>query len=213
MSASVVRESGRQLWSFAAVGVLGQSINRIGVIVLSVQVGASAAGVYATGLKLVELGCMPLFYIGMAAYPWLCQAFVEEARFERLARHATAVGIALALLVASVMYLAVPLLLVPLLGEGYAGSEPVIAAMAAIVFAQGTEIAIGRLLLAANLSVARAARVGLGAIVCVVATVIVTPAYGIYATIAAAVLSYLIVDLLYAGTLFGTLRRRMYATA
>jgi hypothetical protein len=40
-----------------------------------------------------------------------------------------------------------------------------------------------------------------------------TPDYGINATITALVCSYLLVDLLYFGNLFGSLRRRMYAPA
>ena len=207
----IVLDGTRTLWSFAAVGLLGQLLNRIGVIALSLQVGDAAAGVYTTGLKLVEVACLPLVFIGVAAYPRLCQAFADPVGFQRLTRQGLGIGIVLTLLLAAAMYLAVPALLVPVLGERFAGSETIIATMALIVLAQGLEIVLGRLMLAANLNVARAVRITLGAVVCVALTVGFTPLFGIAGAIAALVGSYLLVDLLYFGNLFGTLRRRSHS--
>ncbi|MDY6947879.1 MAG: oligosaccharide flippase family protein [Pseudomonadota bacterium] len=219
LSRRVVLEGARTLWSFAAVGLLGQLLNRIGVIALSLQVGEAAAGIYTTGLKLVEVACLPLVFIGVAAYPRLCQAFADPQAFtqrqgfQRLTRQAFTIGLLLALLLAVAMYLAVPPLLVPVLGERFGGSEAIIAAMAAIVLAQGIEIVLGRLMLSAKLNVARAVRITIGTLLCVLLTVVLTPLFGITATIAALVCSYLVVDLLYFGSLFGSLRRRSYASA
>jgi O-antigen/teichoic acid export membrane protein len=151
--------------------------------------------------------------IGVAAYPRLCQAFADPVGFRKLTRQGVIIGVSLAAVLAVAMYIAVPPLLVPVLGERFGGSEAVIAAMAAIVFAQGIEIVLGRLMLAANLNVARAVRITIGTIVCVLLTVALTPLFGINATIAALVGSYLLVDLLYFGNLFGSLRRRIYALA
>lgn len=213
LSRRVVLDGARTLWSFAAVGLLGQLLNRIGVIALSLQVGQAAAGIYATGLKLVEVACLPLVFIGVAAYPRLCQAAVNAAAFHKLTRQAVVVGVLLALLLALAMYFAVPPLLVPVLGEGFAGAEAVIATMAVIVLAQGIEIVLGRLMLAANLNVARAVRITVGTVVCVLLTVVLTPMFGIAAATAALVCSYLLVDAMYSGSLFGSLRRRIYAPA
>lgn len=213
LSSEVVLEGARTLWSFAAVGLLGQLLNRIGVIALSLQAGDAAAGVYTIGLKLVEVACLPLVFIGVAAYPRLCQAYAEPREFRNLTRQAVIIGVALAALLGLAMYVAVPPLLVPVLGERFGGSEAVVAAMAAIVFVQGIEIVLGRLMLAANLNVARAVRITVGTLVCVFLTVALTPVFGIGATIAALAGSYLLVDWLYSGSLFGSLRRRMYAPA
>jgi O-antigen/teichoic acid export membrane protein len=213
MSARVVLDGTKALWSFAAVGLLGQLLNRIGVIALSLQIGQAAAGIYTTGLKLVEVACLPLVFLGVAAYPRLCQAYAHRTAFQKLARQAVGVGALLALVLALAMYFAVPPLLVPVLGERFAGTEAVIATMAAIVLAQGIEIVIGRLMLAANLNVARALRITVGTVICVMLTVVFTPAFGIEAAIVALVCSYLLVDAMYSGSLFGSLRRRNYAPA
>ena len=213
LSTRVVLEGTKALWSFAAVGLLGQLLNRIGVIALSLQIGQAAAGIYTTGLKLVEVACLPLVFLGVAAYPRLCQAYASSTAFHKLTRQAVAVGVLLATVLAVAMYFAVPPLLVPVLGQRFAGTEAVIATMAAIVLAQGIEIVLGRLMLAANLNVSRALRITLGTIICVVLTVAFTPAFGIEAAIGALVVSYLLVDVMYSGSLFGSLRRRNYAPA
>lgn len=213
LTARVVLEGTRALWSFAAVGLLGQLLNRIGVIALSLQIGQAAAGIYTMGLKLVEVACLPLVFLGVAAYPRLCQAYVNRTSFHKLARQAVVAGAVLAAVLALAMFFAVPPLLVPVLGERFAGTEAVIATMAAIVLAQGMEIVLGRLMLAANLNVARALRITVGTVACVLLTVALVPAFGIEAAIGALVCSYLLVDAMYSGSLFGSLRRRNYAPA
>lgn len=207
LSVAVIRNSARTLWSFAAVDVMGQLFTRIGVIALSLQMNKGAAGIYATGLKLAEVTCLPLLFIGVAAYPRLCEAFRDPAQFKRLSRQALWLGLALAFVSALALYLAVPILLVPVLGPRYAGTESIIASMAALVFVQGAEIVLGRLLLAAHLNVARAAWISIGALACVIATIATIPAFGIEAAVVAVVLAYLMVDVLYAVSLYGRLRQ------
>jgi glycosyltransferase involved in cell wall biosynthesis/O-antigen/teichoic acid export membrane protein len=199
------------LWSFAAADVMSQLFTRIGVIALTLLATEHAAGVYAAGLKLVELACLPLLFLGRAAYPGLSRAFNDPPAFGRMTRQALWVGFTLAALSAAAMAAAVPPLLVPMLGSGFAGSEAVVAAMAALVFVQGVEIVLGRLLLSANLNVARAAWTAFGACVCAALTLAATRTFGIQAAIAAVVLSFVLVDFLYAVSLRGALRRRSFA--
>jgi hypothetical protein len=85
--------------------------------------------------------------------------------------------------------------------------------MSALVLVQGVEIVLGRLLLSANLNVARAVWTSVGACVCAALTLATTRAFGIQAAIAAVVLSFVLVDCLYAASLRGTLRRRSFAAA
>jgi O-antigen/teichoic acid export membrane protein len=199
------------LWSFAAADVMSQVFTRIGVIALTLLATEQAAGVYAAGLKLVELACLPLLFLGRAAYPSLSRAFNDPHEFGRMTRHALWVGFTLAALSAAALAVAVPPLLVPMLGPGFAGSEPIVAAMSALVFVQGIEIVIGRLLLSSNMNVARAAWTTVGACVCAALTLATARTFGIQAVIAAVVLSFVLVDFLYAASLRGTLRRRSSA--
>ena len=201
------------LWSFAAADVMSQLFTRIGVIALTLLATDHAAGVYAAGLKLVELACLPLLFLGRAAYPGLSRAFNNPLEFGRMTRQALWVGFAIAVFSAAAMAVAVPPLLVPLLGPGFAGSEQIVAAMAALALVQGVEIVLGRLLLSANLNISRAAWTTVGACVCAALTLATTRAFGIPAAIAAVVLSFALVDFLYAASLRAALRRRSFAAA
>jgi glycosyltransferase involved in cell wall biosynthesis/O-antigen/teichoic acid export membrane protein len=206
IGAGVLRDAVRNVWSFAAVDIMGQLFTRVGVIALVLWVGEHAAGIYAAGLKLAEVACMPLWFLGQAMYPILSRTFARPEEFRRLASKLLIGGSLLALSIASAMALLVPSLLVPLLGKGYAGSETVIAAMASLVLVQGIEIVIGRLLLSANASVARAVWVSCGAMICAVATALLTPRFGIVAAIGVTVASYVMVDVLYLRSLLPALR-------
>jgi glycosyltransferase involved in cell wall biosynthesis/O-antigen/teichoic acid export membrane protein len=208
-----LRTNVRTLWSFAAADVMSQVFTRIGVIALTLLATDRAAGVYAAGLKLVELACLPLLFLGRAAYPGLSRAFGDPHAFGRMTRQALWVGFTLAALSAAALAVAIPPLLVPMLGPGFAGSEPIVAVMSALVFVQGVEIVLGRLLLSANLNVARAAWTSVGACVCAALTLATTRALGIEAAIAAVVLSFVLVDFLYAASLRAALRRRWFAAA
>ena len=192
---------------------MSQLFTRIGVIALTLLATDHAAGVYAAGLKLVELACLPLLFLGRAAYPGLSRAFNDPPEFGRMTRQALWVGFAIAVFSAAAMAVAVPPLLVPLLGPGFAGSEQIVAAMAALALVQGVEIVLGRLLLSANLNIARAAWTTLGACVCAALTLATTRAFGIHAAIAAVVLSFVLVDFLYAASLRAALRRNSFAAA
>ena len=208
VSLQALRQNVRTLWSFAATDMMSQVFTRIGVIALTLLVSERAAGVYAAGLKLVEMACLPLLFLGRAAYPGLSRAFREPREFGRMSRQALAWGFVIAALSAIALAVATPSLLVPMLGAGFAGTEPVMTAMAALMFVQGIEIVLGRLLLSANLNVARAAWTSIGACACVALTLATTRTHGIEAAIASVVLSYLLVDALSAATLQGVLRRR-----
>lgn len=208
-----LRANIRTLWSFAAADVMSQVFTRIGVIALALLATDHAAGVYAAGLKLVEIACLPLLFLGRAAYPGLSRAFGDPREFGRMTRQALWVGFSLAALSAAALAVAVPPLLVPMLGPGFAGTEPIVAAMSALVLVQGVEIVLGRLLLSANLNVARAVWTSIGACVCAALTLATTRAFGIQAAIAAVVLSFVLVDCLYAASLRGALRRRSFAAA
>jgi glycosyltransferase involved in cell wall biosynthesis/O-antigen/teichoic acid export membrane protein len=208
MSLPALRQNVRTLWSFATTDVMSQVFTRIGVIALTLLVSEQAAGIYAAGLKLVEMACLPLLFLGRAAYPGLSRAFRDPREFGRMSRQALAWGFGIAALSAVALAVATPSLLVPMLGAGFAGAEPVLMAMAALMFVQGIEIVLGRLLLSANLNVARAAWTSIGACICVALTLSTVRGYGIEAAIASVVLSYLLVDALNAATLQGALRRR-----
>lgn len=195
---AAMREGARTLWSFASVNALNQLFTRIGVIALTLQVSSAAAGVYATGLKLVETMLLPIVFMGVAAYPRLSQAYASNADFDMRARRLLLLGLALALPASFALFFVVPHLLVPVLGERFDGAQPVIAAMAALLFVQAGEAMFGRVLLSANRHVERAAALGIGSALCVATTLLATPRFGAAGALSVAVSAYLLVNVLYA---------------
>jgi hypothetical protein len=66
------------LWSFALLEIFAQLFARVGVISLSLGVGDAAAGLFATGLRLIEVALMPLSFLGVAAYPGLSRLYATD---------------------------------------------------------------------------------------------------------------------------------------
>jgi O-antigen/teichoic acid export membrane protein len=202
----------RELWPFALVNTCNQLFTRIGVIALALLVSEAAAGVYATGLKLVETLLMPIAYLCVAAYPRLSQAYSCESEFANVSRGVLQRGVGLTAAAALGLYVLAPALLVPVFGSGFSGAEPLVAAMAALVAVQGVELVLGRLLLAGNRHILRAAAVCAGAVVCVAVTVAAAPRYGGYGALSVAVSAYVLVCALYAFNLRDVLRRVVLAS-
>jgi O-antigen/teichoic acid export membrane protein len=204
-SVGVLRDAAGTLWSFAAIDLLSQLLSRIAVIVLTLQAGAAAAGIYATGWKFVEAACMPVFFLGMAAYPKLSQTFHgHRAAFRSHAWQLAWPALAITLCASLAMWWLVPLLVVPVLGPRYAGSEAVLASMAALALMLGLEFLLGRLLLAADGQVPRAKWIAVAAALCATATLVLVPRFGIDGAINAATGAYLLVNVLYAASLYSS---------
>ncbi len=195
------------LWSFAAVEVLAQLFARVGVIVLALKVGEAAAGLYATGLRLIEAGLMPLAFMGIAVYPQLSRLFRED----KLAFQNVGLNYIWAVLVAGLilswgLYFVAPSLLVPVLGSKYAGTEPVIMMMAALALMQALETGMGRVLFAADRQVPRAVAILLGATSALVLCLVLIPRMAVPGAILAGVLSFLIINFIYFMALRGPMR-------
>jgi O-antigen/teichoic acid export membrane protein len=212
-SIAALVQSIRQLWSFALVNVCNQLFTRIGVIALALLVSEAAAGVYATGLKLVETLLLPIAYMCVAAYPRLSQAYARDSEFAAVTRQVLWSGALLAAAAAFGLYVIAPLLLVPIFGPRFEGAQPLIAAMGALVVVQGVELVLGRLLLARNRHVIRAASLCSGAAVCIGVTIVATPRYGGYGALTVAVIAYVLVCMLYTVNLRDVLRRSVLTAA
>lgn len=184
----------RAMWSFATAEVLAQFLPRISIIALSLLLGAHAAGVYATGQKFIELFFLPLWFTGVALYPRLCQAFAyDRSAFGPLKSQLLRLTLVMAAAIALAMYFIVPRLLVLVLGQDYAGTEPLIAAMALIAVFYGPEIGLGRLLFASRLHAGRARAVSVGAAAALLLNLIFVPRFGIAGAIYATAGAYLMI--------------------
>ncbi|MEP6546159.1 MAG: polysaccharide biosynthesis C-terminal domain-containing protein [Gammaproteobacteria bacterium] len=190
------------LWSFALIEVFVQLLSRVGVIALTLHSGQAAAGVFATGLRLVEVTLMPLAFLGVAAYPRLSQLYVSNT--EEFRRDSSQLMWLMVLVSAGSAWgltFIAPVLLVPVLGARFAGMEPAVAAMAFVAVVQGLEVTLGRLLYSSDRQVRRAWIIVAGAALNTVLCVLLVPRAGVYGAIAAGAASYAMIDIAYALTL------------
>jgi O-antigen/teichoic acid export membrane protein len=190
------------LWSFALLEIFAQLFARIGVISLSLGVGDAAAGIFATGLRLIEVALMPLSFLGVAAYPRLSRLFTTNLpEF----RHSATDLMWLMLLGGGVaawgLYFVAPPLLVPVLGQRFAGSETVIQSMAVFALVQAIEVCLGRVMLCADRQIANASFVAGGAILSVVLNLLWVPRFGVNGAIYAGAAAYAVIDILCMGAL------------
>jgi O-antigen/teichoic acid export membrane protein len=185
------------LWSFALLEIFAQLFARVGVIALSLGVGDAAAGIFATGLRLIEVALMPLSFLGVAAYPRLSQLFASDLP---AFRHSAA-GLMWPMLFGGAiaawgLYFVAPPLLVPVLGERFAGAETVIQSMAVFALVQAVEVCLGRILLCADRQVANAVFVAIGAVLSLALNLLWVPKYGVYGAIYAGAAAYAAIDIL-----------------
>ena len=198
LSRSAVQRITRTLVSFAGIEVLFQLLSRIGVIALRLLRGAAVAGLYAPGLKLIEVALRPAYFIGIAAYPRLSQQFRQDpARFRHISDALLWLMLLTAGALAWALYFVAPLLLVPVLGARYAAAEPVVRIMATIALMQACEAILGRLLYAADLQVARAVTVTLGAVVAVILNLALIPKFGVDGAVIGTALAYALINVFY----------------
>jgi O-antigen/teichoic acid export membrane protein len=170
----------RLLWSFAAAAALVQVFARVGLIVLTLAAGAAVAGIYATGLKFVEVALVPLFFSGFALYPALSRLSVSDPRaFLRASTRFLLAWELVSGLTAWALYFAIPPLLEPLLGGRFVATAPVLRLMIPLAMMQAAEQALMRLLLVSDLQLPRLRLVALATLLNLLLTVVLVPVWGI----------------------------------
>ncbi len=190
------------LWSFALLEIFAQLFARIGVISLSLGVGDAAAGIFATGLRLIEVALMPLSFLGVAAYPRLSRLFTTNLpEFRRSAADLMWLMLLGGGIAAWGLYFVAPPLLVPVLGQRFAGSETIIQSMAVFALVQAIEVCLGRIMLCADRQIANASFVAGGAILSVALNLLLVPRLGVNGAIYAGATAFVLIDILCIGAL------------
>jgi O-antigen/teichoic acid export membrane protein len=180
----------RLLWSFAAAAALVQVFARVGLIVLTLAAGAAAAGIYATGLKFVEVALVPLFFSGFALYPALSRLSVSDQRgFLSASMRFLVAWEVITGLTAWALYFVIPPLLGPLLGGRFIATAPVLRLMIPLAIMQAAEQVLMRLLLVSDLQLPRLRLVALATFLNLLLTVVLVPGWGITGAIVAGTLA------------------------
>lgn len=189
----------RVAWPFAVSGVVFYASSRLSLIIVSLVLGDAATGIYASTLKFLEVGLVPITFLAVAAYPNLSRLFQQndEAFLEAANRLFQLALVAGGLLAWALMFL-VPAFIVPVLGEQFASAIPVVrlVAVTALLFPIG--IVVARFLFATHLQLTRLKIQTWGVVLQVAFTLILLPFYGIAGAVYASIIQLV---LMYAGYL------------
>jgi O-antigen/teichoic acid export membrane protein len=197
-----IAETIRGSWAFAASSLLNQFYARADILIISAFLGTAAVGLYATDIKFVEVGLLPLVFLGVAAYPLLSKtALIERTRFERAAQDFVRVIFVLSSWLAVAMYWLVPQVIVPLFGAEFAASVPLLQWIALFSLLKGIEAALYRVLYATKRQTIYAASLFVGTITIVLLNLLLIPRYQLTGAIVAGIISTVVIDSLCASAL------------
>lgn len=141
----------RQAWPFAAGQVVFRLHSRADVLMLSLISGSAATGIYAAGLKFVEVSMMVVALFGLALYPTLTQlAERDEDGFEIAVTTLMKGGFVTCVVLGWGIFVFVPDLVPLFFGSEFRETEWVVKLFALLVPAKGLVILGDRLMLAAG---------------------------------------------------------------
>ncbi|HUO68836.1 MAG TPA: polysaccharide biosynthesis C-terminal domain-containing protein, partial [Gammaproteobacteria bacterium] len=187
---SVLRDTWKRTAHFAGSETLNQFYARTDLLLIAYFLGQEHVGLYATDIKFVEVGIVPLVYIGVAVYPILVAiADGPAAQFLSAARDFCRVQLTLSGWLAVGISLLIPMLIVPLFGADFAPATPLLPWFALFAVVKGCEIALYRLLYSVRKQSVyfRSLAVGTGVIAAL--NVLLIPRSGVVGAIHATVLS------------------------
>lgn len=188
----------QEAWPFTATLFVFYLRARGSIILISLILGDAATGLFATSLKFLEVGIMPLHYLGVAAYPNLTRLFVKDkSQFmeasDRLLRLALIIGA----LAAWMLFFIVPNVVIPLLGEKFTASIPLVQSMALLALITPLATTLVRLLLSMHLQLKRLRISVFGICLNLVLTLLLLPFWGVQGAVAGWTMSMVITSVLF----------------
>jgi O-antigen/teichoic acid export membrane protein len=190
----------RIAWPFSAA-VLVFSLRWYGIIlVVAFLLGDYATGIFSSSLKFLQVSVMPLFFIGLAAYPQLSQLVEHrEPRIVEAVDRLVRLTLTLAGLVSWGLFFLVPLVVVPLLGDRFAPAIPVIQAMAMLPVLWGLANILIRQLMALHLQTQYLKIYLLTFLLNLLLTIALLPIMGIMGAVVASIISGFAGNVFYLG--------------
>jgi O-antigen/teichoic acid export membrane protein len=183
--------------AFAGAEILNQFYARADLLLIAYFLGNAQVGLYATDIKFVEVGILPLVLLGTAAYPLLSRHAAHDLpAFENSARDFTRIVYFFSGWLAVGIYCLIPLLIVPLFGARFAPSAALLPWFALFAVMKGWEVAFYRLLYSVRRQMFYCGSLIVGTVVIVLLNFQLIPAFGILGAIVAAIISIIVVDLI-----------------
>ena len=197
-----IRATARQVAPFMGADLLGQFYARTDLLLIAYFLGDASVGLYATDVKFIEVGLLPMFLLGTAAYPLLSQYAVrDEQAFAHSGRDLVRIIFFCAGWLSVGIYCLVPLLIVPLFGGKFVPAAQLLPWIALLAIVKGVETALYRVLYAARRQTTYLFALSAGTVLIVILNVVLIPRFGLPGAIVAAAVSTACVDAICAARL------------
>jgi O-antigen/teichoic acid export membrane protein len=187
---SVLRATWRRTAHFAGSETLNQFYARTDLLMIAYFLGEARVGLYATDIKFVEVGIVPLTLLGVALYPVLSAMAAGPVKtFADSARDFCRVQLMLSGWLAVAISLLIPLLIVPLFGADFAPATALLPWFALLAIVKGSEVALYRLLYSVQRQAVYFRSLAAGTVVIAALNVVLIPRIGVSGAVQAAIFS------------------------
>jgi|HubBroStandDraft_3_1064219.scaffolds.fasta_scaffold37756_2 O-antigen/teichoic acid export membrane protein len=185
----------RRTLPFAGSDLLNQFYARADVLLIAYFLGNASVGLYATDIKFIEVGLLPLILLGTASYPVMsAYAARSDGAFAEAARDFMRILLLLTGWLAVGIFCLVPLLIVPLFGPHFSPAIPLLPWIALFAILKGVEATLYRLLYSAHRQTLYCISLLIGTVLIVSLNVLLIPTRGLKGAIVAAIVSTIVVD-------------------
>ena len=187
---------------FMVCEALGQFYMRVDLLLIVFLLGKANGGWYATDIKIVEVGLMPLVLLGTAAYPVLSRTAAHGvAEFVPLSRDFFRSVLFASGWLAVGLYCLAPLVLTRLLGSAFQPAGNLLPLFAVLAVFKGVEVVLYRLLYALRKQNTYLGALAVGTALIVLLNYTLIPRFGATGAVFAVLLSSAVVNLVCASAL------------
>jgi len=185
-------------WHFSVSAIIFYFSARIGIVALSLILGDVSAGLYATAMKIIEVGSRALNFLSVAGYPALSKNYnVNDENFKAAATRLLAVSLYLgALFTWGLFFIASPLM-VPVFGEELRGASSLLQGLSVLGILIALDMFSLRILFSMHLQRKRLRVHFVGMIIMGILSIVLIYPMGIFGCVAAAVISYSLMIAMY----------------
>jgi O-antigen/teichoic acid export membrane protein len=182
---------------FTVCEALGQFYMRVDLLLIVFLLGKANGGWYATDIKIIEVGLMPLVLLGTAAYPVLSRSAAHEPlRFGPLSRDFLRSVLFASGWLAVALYSLAPLVVTRLLGEAFSPAGNLLPLFAVLAVLKGVEVVLYRLLYAVRRQGIYMGALAFGTALIVVLNYTLIPRFGATGAVFVVLLSSAVVNLI-----------------
>ena len=192
-----VVETVRGAAPFTVCEALGQFYMRVDLLLIVFLLGKASGGWYATDIKIIEVGLMPLVLLGTAAYPLLSRSAAHgPASFAPLSLDFLRSVLFASGWLAVGLYSLAPLILTHLLGAAFQPAGHLLPLFAVLAVLKGVEVVLYRLLYAVKKQGTYLGGLAVGTALIVVLNYTLIPHFGATGAVFVVLLSSAVVDVI-----------------